>query len=207
MVLSENYLMTTKNLEAFFNAVLTAQAPKNFTQKFLEQLEFRSSNDRLFLGLLKSLGFLDANGVPTDKYFKFLDQSISKKVLSESIMEAYSDLFSINKKAYELSVTDVKNKFKTLTQGSKSDNVLNLMANTFVALCKYADWDSSNSVKTREEPKSEKNVEKIGQEIKIGEKRNDLRPELHYNIQIHLPESRDVAVYDALFRSLKEHLL
>jgi hypothetical protein len=30
---------------------------------------------------------------------------------------------------------------------------------------------------------------------------------LVYNIQIHLPESRDQAVYDALFRSLKTHLL
>ena len=30
---------------------------------------------------------------------------------------------------------------------------------------------------------------------------------LHYNIQIILPATRDVAVYDALFRSLKEHIL
>jgi hypothetical protein len=29
---------------------------------------------------------------------------------------------------------------------------------------------------------------------------------LVYNIQIVLPESRDQAVYDALFRSLREHL-
>lgn len=30
---------------------------------------------------------------------------------------------------------------------------------------------------------------------------------LAYNINIHLPESRDQAVYDALFKSLREHLL
>lgn len=30
---------------------------------------------------------------------------------------------------------------------------------------------------------------------------------LVYNIQIQLPESRDPTVYDALFRSLKVHLL
>jgi hypothetical protein len=30
---------------------------------------------------------------------------------------------------------------------------------------------------------------------------------LVYNINIHLPESRDPAVYDALFRSLRRHLL
>jgi hypothetical protein len=31
--------------------------------------------------------------------------------------------------------------------------------------------------------------------------------ELHYNIQIVLPESRDVAVFDAIFESLRRHLL
>jgi hypothetical protein len=31
--------------------------------------------------------------------------------------------------------------------------------------------------------------------------------EMHYNIQIHLPETRDITVYDAIFKSLKQHLL
>jgi hypothetical protein len=29
---------------------------------------------------------------------------------------------------------------------------------------------------------------------------------LHYNIQIHLPATKDTEVYDAIFKSLKEHL-
>ena len=28
----------------------------------------------------------------------------------------------------------------------------------------------------------------------------------HYNIQIHLPVTTDVTVYNAIFRSLKDHL-
>ncbi|MDD5149341.1 MAG: hypothetical protein PHC28_02520 [Flavobacterium sp.] len=30
---------------------------------------------------------------------------------------------------------------------------------------------------------------------------------LHYNIQIHLPATKDVEVYNAIFKSLKEHLI
>ncbi len=33
------------------------------------------------------------------------------------------------------------------------------------------------------------------------------KPEFHYNIQIHLPDSRDETVYDAIFKSLRRHLL
>jgi hypothetical protein len=29
---------------------------------------------------------------------------------------------------------------------------------------------------------------------------------LHYNIQIHLPATKDVEVYNSIFKSLKEHL-
>ena len=30
---------------------------------------------------------------------------------------------------------------------------------------------------------------------------------LHYNIQVHLPATKDVEVYNAIFKSLKNHLL
>jgi hypothetical protein len=32
------------------------------------------------------------------------------------------------------------------------------------------------------------------------------RTGLHYNIQIHLPATKDVEVYNAIFKSLREHL-
>ena len=44
MALIASYLMTTKNLEPFFNSLITAKAPDVFTQKFLENLEFKSTN-------------------------------------------------------------------------------------------------------------------------------------------------------------------
>jgi hypothetical protein len=32
-------------------------------------------------------------------------------------------------------------------------------------------------------------------------------PGLHYNIQIHLPATKDIEVYNAIFKSVKEHLI
>jgi len=214
MALINSYLITTKNLEPFFNSLITAKAPGAFTQKFLESLEFKSTNDRLYINLLKGLGFLDANAVPTERYYKFLDQSQSKQVLAEAIKEAYDDLFAVNVKANELTVQEVKNKLRTLTQGKNSDKVLGLMANTFRALVDYAEW---NTTPKKLEEKKEKTIEQkteqpkeiplIHEEVEeesVGGKVH--KTQLHYNIQIHLPESRDPAVYDTLFKSLKKHL-
>lgn len=213
MSLTNSYLITTKNLESVINAVLTARAPERFTYKFLEDLGFKSSNDRLYINLFKSLGLLDDNATPTERYYKFLDQGIYKEVLAEGIMEAYEDLFNVNINAQTLSVDEVKNKLKTITQGQKTEKVITLMANTFCALCSIADWDSKNKkikdVKelTKEVAKEEKKI----QEPKIIEERTVTNSqkgklELHYDIQIHLPETRDEAVYDAIFSSMKKHL-
>lgn len=211
MALPDQYLLTTKNLDAFLNSLLNAQAPTKFTIKFLEQLEFKSTNDRLFIGMLKFLGFIDGLGNPQERYFKFLDQTQSKYVLADAIKEAYADLFTVNVKANDMPVNDVKNKLKTLTQGSKSETVISCMANTFTALCKYADFSKQTTKEianfkeqvqfTEEMPNT--NEHKMTHEL-INKK---ITTEMHYNIQIHLPETRDISVYDAIFKSLKEHLL
>ena len=218
MSLSTAYLVTTKNLEAFLNAIKTAKAPERVNNKFLTNLEFTSTNDRLFIGLLKALGFVDDSGIPTKRYFDFLDQTRSGAVLADAVREAYSDLFAINTKAQELSLEDVKNKLRTLTQGQNSDNVLSLMAKTFKALTDLADWSAAvgagvasaplatPATETESLAKEQAPAAKQALGDREGKSRLQLR-ELHYNIQIVLPESRDIAVYDAIFESLRRHLL
>lgn len=211
MAIPEQYLVTTKNLDSFLNSLLNAQAPPKFTNKFLEQLEFKSTNDRLLIGVLKALNFIDNNGVPQERYFSFLDQTQSQQVLAEAIKEAYADLFAINVKAHEMTNSEVKNKLKTLTQGGKSESVLNWMANTFTALCKYADFSKPTNRETITSINKGESAEEIPNptEHKLTHElvSKKITTEMHYNIQIHLPESRDLTVYDAIFKSLKEHLL
>lgn len=214
MALTTAYLVTPKNLEAFLNAVRTAQAPERMTTKFLTDLDFTSSNDRLFIGIFKALGFITESGEPTNRYFEFLDQSQSGRVLAQGIREAYDDLFRVNKEAYKLDENDVKNKLKTLTRGEKSENVVGLMAKTFVALSALADWSKAEmpleQVATVREVSGNAAGGASSAPVAAGVARSDTRLTamgLHYNIQIHLPASRDSAVYDAIFKSLKDHLL
>lgn len=210
MALTNTYLVTTKNLEAFLHAVQSAKAPERFNNKFLTQLDFRSSNDRLYIGLFKALGFIDDAGTPTKRYYSFLDQGDSAKVLAEAIREAYEDLFAVNKKAYDLALADVKNKLKTLTQGSKSENVINLMASTFKALCGIADW--KHSVVDKDKKEEQKNTRTKNDAVDVNlEEANPVQRTansfaLHYDIHVHLPESRDPAVFDAIFDAMKKHL-
>ena len=200
------YLVTTKNAEGFFNAIQGAKAPERFTTKFLKDLDFASSNDRLFIDVLKGLGFLDENGAPTERYFAFLDHSQSGRVLAEALRDAYDELFALNRNAQKMTVEELKGKLKSLTQGQKSENVIGWMANTFKALSDLADW-SAPAVPAEQPPPEQPKTTPEPPPPLAGAVSSGGELELHYNIQLILPESRDQAVYDALFSSLRRHLL
>lgn len=208
MAITNSYLTSTKNLESIINSVINAKAPERFTNKFLEDLGYKSSNDRLIIGMFKALGLLDDSGQPLQRYYEFLDQTQTGRIIALGIEEAYEDLFNLRKDAQNLTNEEVKNKLKTITQGQKSDKILSLMAMTFRAFCDLADWDAvkTDEPKTVEAPpvvKKNDNVEDAG--TKGVAPKADMN--LHYNIQIHLPETTNMAVYDAIFQSLKKHLM
>jgi hypothetical protein len=203
MSLPKSYMTSTKRVPEILEAIQSAQAPSTFTTRFLEQLGFKNKGDRLIIGVLKDLGFLDEKGVPKDRYYRFLDQTHSGIVLAEGIREAWADLFAINVNAHQLSKAEFIGKLKTLSQGQLSDAVMDFHYSTFSALVKNADFTSHIAKPLKTEEKDEKKVERketnSKSELQLGG--------LVYNIQIVLPESRDPAVYDALFKSLKDHLV
>src|ERR1035441_725549 len=106
-------LPTNSAEEAYFDTILAANPPERFSIKFLENLGFTGTNDRLLVGILKDLGFIDPDGTPQRRYFEFMDPSQSKVVLADAIRQAYAELFAINKKANELSAKEASNKLRT----------------------------------------------------------------------------------------------
>lgn len=212
MALPTAYLTTQKNLAAILDAIKNAQAPKQFTRRFLDGLGFKGSSDRLIIGVLKALGFLDDKGQPTQRYFRYLDASQSKKILAEGIREAYADLFEINVNANTLSRNDLINKMKTLSQGQLTDSVLDKMALTFKALSSLADFSEPASAGVVEDQESTSGVVSDAgttpqDPLSRLNPKDEMKLGLVYNIQLVLPESRDPAVYDAFFQSFRKHML
>ena len=208
MALPSSYLTSYKNVPAMLDAVKEAQAPDRFTVKFLQDLGFTSAADRLFIKMLKTLGLLRESGEPTEAYHEFLDPAQSGRILADGMRRAYVDIFQINKNAHNLNSNELKGKFKTISKGEYSDAVLGKMVNTFTAFAKHADFIS-------EAPGPE--IDSVGESDE--EEPNGHTPKastppaapkanarLVYDINIHLPATRDPAVYDAIFSSLSKHL-
>ena len=148
MPLPDSYTLKPNAIPAYFDAILDAQPPERFSVKFLENLGFTSTNDRLFIGILKDLGFLNRDGTPEPRYFDFLDRSQSKLILANGIREAFSDLFAINTKANDFTVDDAKNKLRTLYAGKKTELVIGILLkllNRYVTTLISLNWLFQNN--------------------------------------------------------------
>jgi hypothetical protein len=209
------YLVAAKNLGSFLEALRHAQAPEKVGLKFIEDLGFKSTNDRLFIPLLKAMKFLDESARPTGRYHAFLDDSEWKRVLADGVRDAYPDLFRINRSAQVFSREQLTGKLKSLGEGKLSPAVLTNMTKTFIELVKLADFTSEpqrgpspgagDQEAAAEEPESASpTVQPLREPIAIG---LSSPTALVYRVEVVLPAVRDQAVYDAIFRSIREHLL
>ncbi|MCK4706640.1 MAG: DUF5343 domain-containing protein [Gammaproteobacteria bacterium] len=207
MGLPTSYTQAFGSLEEFFVRIRDAQAPDKFIQEILKDWGFKSNNHRPFIPLLKSLGFLSSDGTPTQRYHEYRNHAKSKEIMGEALKEAYSDIFLIKAHPTSKDRDLVQGKFKSYHNAS--DNVAKLHANTFYALLNLADLSQSNKKVTSKEDTQTKNQElpPINKNEGITSELPASKMGLHYNIQIHLPATKDVEVYNAIFKSLKEHLI
>lgn len=209
MSLTNKYTVAISRLPELFEKVRDGQAPEQFTQQLLKDWGFSSSNDRVMLPMLKDLGFLSPDGKPTTRYHDYRDHSRSKAVMAEALREAYGDIFLIKEHPTDADKAAIHSKFKSFH--NVSEHVASLMTKTFYSLLKLSDLKTAPAKKTTKITETGSDEDKIKARPEKKEDDEKTRrthpPSLHYNIQIHLPASKDVEVYNAIFKSLREHLI
>ena len=207
MGLTSKYTLATSRISDLFEKIRDGQAPDQLTQQLLKDWGFTSSTDRHSIPVLKALGFLAPDGKPTALYHEYRDHSRSKIVMAQALRDAYGDIFLIKEHPANADKATIKGKFKSFH--NVSDNVANYMTRTFYSLLELSDLKvampkkKSTNVSKTEEPE----VEKTENNLPLVEKPPIYPPGLHYNIQIHLPATKDIEVYNAIFKSLREHII
>jgi len=196
------YMIANNKIQQIVNALQTATKPSKFSQPFLQKIGYTSTNDRGIIPLFKKLGFLTDDGAPTVHYDYLRDKNNYRKILAARIREFYSELFSINTEIYKDGEQNIKGAIARVTGGDEES--VKRAYNTFKALCSIADFSQIPiDEKLVEQPDKKQNKEQEHSYDQL-EKNG---AEFHYNIQIHLPATTEVSVYNAIFKSLKENLL
>jgi hypothetical protein len=203
MALANAYVQIYGQLPEVFQQLSAGQAPDKFTSQHLKDLGFGSSNFRAVIPLLKVLGFLTADGAPTQRYHEYRNLAHSKKVMAEALREAYGDLFTIKSHPTSADRALIEGKFKSVHNATPS--AAKLMASTFYSLLGLADLSAPSEQKKE---KATENSPTTPQQIPVDPLPRPIhQTSLHYNIQIHLPATKDIEVFNAIFKALREHLL
>ncbi len=129
--------------------------------------------------------------------------------MAQALKDAYADLFVLRSHPAESDRPILEGKFKSTH--NVSDRLAKLMASTFYALLALADLNAAAPgtppppapIRDDEPPPPDTPDEK---DESPARHTRQAATNLHYNIQIHLPATKD-EVFNAIFKSLKEHLL
>lgn len=205
MALANTYVQNYGKLGEVFQHLAQAQAPEKFTTQYLKDLGFASTNFRAVIPLLKALGFLSDEGVPTSRYREYRNTALSRQIMGAALRDAYSDLFTIRANPTPADRKLIEGKFRSVH--NVSANVAKLMASVFYSLLDLADLSPAAAPPQKDEEPSETPPPPPRPKDDDTSRPPRHSPTLHYNIQIHLPATKDVEVFNAIFKSLRAHLL
>lgn len=203
------YVLAPSFIAPVLDAIKKASVPANFTIDFLQtKLGFKTSSANAMIPLLKKLGFLTPDGIPTENYKRYRHSIHGPSTLALAVREAYKELFMANEYAYKLSRSDVEEIVKTMTGAKEDSRLVAATAATFDELCKLAEFEAEPiTTETGAETiiaKTEEKSPMLPLQVPAfhGKKLN-----LSYTINLNLPATTDIEVFNAIFKSMKEHLL
>ncbi|MER9458718.1 DUF5343 domain-containing protein [Mesorhizobium sp. M0387] len=202
------YLTSSGTLKKALDRLIEAQRPERFSVDFLENvLKLSGGSARATIPVLKKMNFLSGDGTPTEIYTKFRTDSGRGAAALQGLRSAFQEIFRRSEYAHSAEESKLKDIIVEITGLKPSDPVAMAIRSTFNVIKSYipANLDlNSPNAETHELADSVENNLPVRPEVRSGSSREI---GLLYNINIVLPETSDLNVLNAIFKSVKENLM
>lgn len=157
---------------------------------------------------MKRIGFVASDGTPTDLYKRFRNPATSGAAVAEAIRSSYKELAAANEYFHRLSDKELQTLILQVSGLDHDNRVANAILATLKTLKAFADFDAGKQVETLLLPPSptpSPPPERPYVDAPNGAAGLGLN--LAYTINLNLPATTDQAVFNAIFKSLRENLL
>lgn len=206
------YISSPGNIEKGFSGIKAAAVPEIVSQDFVKTvLKIPGGSGDQLTTFLKKLNFSGSDGKPTETYTKFRNPTTSGQTVATAIRHAYARLYIRNEYMHNLSDDDLQELIVEETgQAHDSLSVKRTLA-SIVALKKHANFEdtveaAAETVESISPEPSPANPQSMNISLPPSS-REGVGLNLGYTINLNLPATADQAVFNAIFKSLKEHLL
>ncbi|HEY5239414.1 MAG TPA: DUF5343 domain-containing protein [Rhizomicrobium sp.] len=204
MAVSLPYLVSYKNVPTLFEKIASAKIPETFNRSFLQTtIGLKASNDRALIPLLRTLGFIDQSGTPTQSY-RLLKGEKRRSALADGVRRAYGLLFDADQDAHKLSGEKLKSLVSQIA--GTDEDMTGRIAGTFSALVKLGDFEAQTLAEADDDDKVDPKENDTDPKTNIHDRgsHKGLRTEFHYNIQVHLPSNGTEEIYLNIFNALRK---
>jgi len=202
------YMNAYGRLTTILKKIQEAKTPPRFTQDFVSTvLKAKGGGAKAFIPLAKRIGLLASDGSPTEIYKRFRNPNQSGIAMAEALKKGYADLFERNEFAHKLDKAALKGLVKEATGLEEKSQVLGAICGTFEALKSFSDFDRDveDIHQTAVEESTAGNTSPQSEKLHYEEQGVGLN--LAYTINLVLPKTDDIAVFNAIFESLRRNLL
>ena len=197
------YINAYGNITKVLEKIQTAATPSRFTQDFLStKLNLKGGSPKPVIPFLKRTGFLGSDGVPTELYKRFRNSRERGKAAREAIRKGYRLLYEVNEYIHDASDEDLKGVVIQITGQARKSSYVKSIIGSFKALKEFAVFDGADNEEEDEDESNEDQGEDAGDRFVL---KSGLG--LSYTINLNLPSTSDITVFDAIFKSLRENLL
>lgn len=147
------------------------------------------------------MGFLTSDGTPTDLYISFRTEGSRSAAAYAAMKNAFGELFQRNEFIHKANEPEVRDNIVAITGLTKSDTYVNYIWSTFKVVRDFITGD----------PVGQPNAESVTSIDRVTSAASDTgssaRIGLVNNINVVLPESTNINVYNLIFQSLRANLL
>jgi hypothetical protein len=202
------YVTAPGNIERAFNGIKSAATPPRVNQDFVKTiLKIPGGSGNQITAFLRKIGFVNQDGTASDIYKRFRNSATAGRAAAEALKIAYGPLYTRNEYMHQLTDEKLKGLIIEETGQGSDSSVVGLVLASIKAIKKYADWSDAMQDEIEKPsalalPPMQVDAAQIAASVGKGVGLN-----LSYTINLNLPPTTDVAVFNAIFKSLKENLL
>jgi hypothetical protein len=204
------YLATPSSIKNALERIRQAATPERVTRDFVTtKLGIKGGTGFALIPYLKKIGMINADGTPSDLYKSFRNSATGGAAIASAIKKGYGKLSQVNEYFYDLNDKDLQSLIVQVTGAEANSSVVKLVFMTFKTLKTFAKFDNTGTPDddVLAEPAANSSLLPIGIPSAQPSKAAEIGLNLSYTINLNLPASTDQAVFNAIFRSLKEHIL
>lgn len=210
------YSTSVGTLENMLEKIKTASVPDRFTQDFVStKLAMKGGTAASCIPFLKKMGFVASDGTPTELYKEFRNPRKSRIAIGKAFKKLYQKLYEMNEYIHDATDQDILGLIVECTGGEKDSSTTKCTLSTLNMLRRISDFD--NEADNDIEPLDSANgrISSIDQphqatpqlQIPLQHQHGTKGINLSYTINLNLPATKDIEVFNAIFKSLKEHIL